>query len=286
MINDEKFKINVGAIDFEYYKKNTWLDEQYRVASIIHNEFGKDFVVMIQGDIDSEIILQAFNHLGITPRVIFVKFKNDYNLENLKIAHTITADIGIDLEVIEFDVIDFYKSGQAYELAGNIQCCWMPNLILYHHILKMQMPTVIGKEILLRRHATLDNSKWYYCFRENEDASAMRFSLKYGIPLVNEWFSYTPEMIGYYLDSPLIKKLTANQVNYKLASTSSKRDILKTLMPSINNLSTDVNPLMGFNKETNYRLCKSYPKRLASSLDGIFIDSLKIQLFGDRYAGN
>ena len=74
---------------------------------------------------------------------------------------------------------------------------------------------------MLRRHVDVSGSQWYYCFRENEDASAIRFSLKYNIPLVNEWFSYTPEMMGYYLEHSNIQRLINNKHNYKYLRRSS-----------------------------------------------------------------
>jgi hypothetical protein len=283
----EKFKVNVGRIDLDYYKTSNWLEEQYRTADLISKEYGKDFVVMFSGGTDSEIVLRAFNHIGIKPRVVFIKFKNDYNISDYQIAKRIADDVDMKLEAIEFDVKDFYHSGQAYEFAADIQCRQMAYLTVYHHIRQMKLPAIMGGEMMLRRHTFLNGSKWYYCFRENEDASAMRFSLKYGIPLVNEWFSYTPEMMGYYLEHPKIQWLITERYNYKTSSVSSKNDILKELMPDIlDKVKTHgYEKLMGFNGETYNSLYLSHTKRLESSLDGIFIDDLYAQLFGENYVG-
>jgi hypothetical protein len=149
----------------------------------------------------------------------------------------------------------------------------------------MQAPAVMGGEMLLKRHVDHSESKWYYCIRENEDASAMRFSLKYNIPLVNEWFSYTPEMIGYYLEDPEIQRLITERYNYKLSSVSSKNEILQRLFPNIiDKVKTHgYEQLMGFNGEAYRELYLTHPKRLAPSLDGIFIDDLKFQLYGKDY---
>lgn len=281
----EKFKVTVGKIDLDLYKKSNWLEEQYRTANIIKNEYGKDFAVLFSGGTDSEIVLRAYRHLGLRPRAVFIRFLGDYNLQDLVIAQAIAKDIDIDLEVIDFDVLDFYRSGQAYEFASTIQCRQMAYLSVYHHILKMQLPAIMGGEMMLRRHTDLTGSKWYYCFRENEDASAMRFSLKYDIPLVNEWFSYTPEMIGYYMEHPKIQSLITTRFNYKMSSVSSKNEILKELMPSImdKKKTHGYEKLMGFNGETYQTLYRSHVKRLESSLDGIFMDDLRTQLFGEDY---
>ena len=284
----EKFKVKVGEIDLDYYKKSNWLQEQYRTAELISKEYGNDFVVMFSGGTDSEIVLRAFKHIGVNPRVVFIKFKNDYNLSDYKIAQCISNDVHMKLEAIEFDVKDFYHSGQAYEFSAEIQCRQMAYLTVYHHIRKLQLPAIMGGEMMLRRHTFPAGSKWYYCFRENEDASAMRFSFKYGIPLVNEWFSYTPEMMGYYLEHPRIQRLITERYNYKTSSVSSKNEILKELMPDIlDKVKTHgYEKLMGFNGETYNSLYLSHTRRLESSLDGIFIDQLTTQLFGTNYVSN
>ena len=143
----------------------------------------------------------------------------------------------------------------------------------------------MGGEMLFKRHVDRTGSHWYYCIRENEDASAMRFSNKYEIPLVNEWFSYTPEMMGYYLEHPKIHWLFSERYNYKMSSVSSKNNILRSLMPGIidKKKTHGYEHLMGFNGETYNTLQNSHTKRLESSLDGILVDVLRQQLFGDNH---
>ena len=284
----EKYKVNVGQIDHVYYKTSNWLQEQYRTADIIYKEFGKDLVVMFSGGTDSEIVLRSFLKIGVTPRCCFINFIGDYNIEDRIVAEKICHDLNVKLEVLDFDILDYYNSGQAHEFAGNIQCRQIAYLTVYHWINKLQAPSVMGGEMFLRRHTDITGGKWYYVIRENEDGSAMRFTLKYNIPLVNEWFSYTPEMMGYYLDHPNIQQLITDRFNYKLASVSSKNAILKSLMPDIvDKVKTHgYEKLMGFNGETYRELYLTHPRRLESSLDGIFIDDLKFQLFGEGHDGS
>jgi hypothetical protein len=279
----EKFKVSVGAVDVQHFKRTNWLLEQFRTADNVYREFGKDLVVMFSGGTDSEIVLRAFKTIGITPRVVFMKFKNDYNASDLDQAEHAAADIGFPLEVIEFDVEEFYNSGEAAEFAGEIQCRQIAYLSVYNIIRKLQAPAVMGGELMLRRHVTPNYFKWYYTFRENEDASAMRFSMKYNIPLVNEWFSYTPEMMGHYMRQGLTQWLISNRFNYKISSVSTKNILLKRLMPSlVKKVKTHgYEKLLGFNRETYHTLYLTHPKRFEPSLDGIFIEDLYFQLFGE-----
>ena len=163
----EKFLVTCGQIDHDHYKKSSWINEQYRTADLIFNDFGSDMIVMFSGGTDSEIVLRAFKNIGITPRSVFIKFKNDYNIDDLKLADQIARELDIKLEVIEFDVKEFYRSGEAYEFSKTIQCRQIAYLTVYNNILKLQAPAVMGGEMLLRRHVDTIGSKWYYCFREN-----------------------------------------------------------------------------------------------------------------------
>lgn len=284
----EKFLVSCGSIDHDYYKTSNWLNEQYRTADTVYREFGSDLTLMFSGGTDSEIVLRSYKHIGIKHRSVFIKFKDDYNIEDLKIADQIARELDVKLDVIEFDVKEFYNSGEAYEFSETIQCRQIAYLTVYHHIQKLQTPAIMGGEMMMRRHTDPLGSHWYYCFRENEDASAMRFSLKYNIPLVNEWFSYTPEMMLYYLQEPGIESLLNNRYNYKLSSVSSKNVILQSLMPSIidKQKTHGYEKLLGFNGESYRTLYNSHPRRLEPSLDGIFIDDLKKQLLGEEHVSS
>lgn len=276
----EPYTVKVGSIDKDHYKKSNWVNEQKRTAQTIYEEYGKDFAIFFSGGTDSEIVIRTYISLGIKPLIIFIKFKDDYNLQDLKTAETIAKELEIKLQIIEVDILDFYYSGQAQELAEEIHCRQLAYLNVLNQIRKISLPSIMGGEMLLRRHVDPTGSKWYYCFRENEDACAIRFSLKYNIPLVNEWFSYTPEMMAYYLEHPTIQWLLNERYNYKLASVSSKNEILKTYMPELldKTKTHGFEKLLAFNGQTYQQLYQSHIRRLEPSLDGIFVDELKIQL--------
>jgi hypothetical protein len=284
----EKFSVKVGSIDQDHYRISNWIEEQYRTADIVAKEYGKNFVVMFSGGTDSEIVVRSFLEIGIIPRICFVKFKGDYNLNDLASAQQVADELDLPLEVLEFDVLEFYRSGQAFEFAGELQCRQMAYLSVYYNILKLQAPAVMGGEMLMRKNVVPGYSKWYYCFRENEDASAMRFSHKYNIPLVNEWFSYTPEMMAYYLEISAIQNLINNKTIHKLASVSTKNRTLYKLFPACvrKKKTHGYEQLLGFNGETYHELHKSHVKRLEPSLDGIAMEDLKTQLFGKDYVSS
>lgn len=276
----EKYTVQVGPIDPDYYKTSNYQQEQRRTADLILKDLGRDLVVMFSGGTDSEIVIRSFLDIGYKPRCVFIHFKNGYNNGDYLMALHIAHMLDVELEVLEFDVIEFYKSGHAAELATEIQCRQIAYLTVYNAIKTLGCPAVMGGEMLLRRVIPQNNeSEWYYTFRENEDASAIRFSQKYKLPLVNEWFSYTPEMMAYYLEHPGIQSLIENKYNYKLGSVSSKNRILKDLIPQLldKTKTHGYENLGAFNIETYFELYKTHVPRLESSLDGIkLVDLVKM----------
>ncbi len=278
----EKYKVYVGAIDKKEYKKSSWRNELKKTADLVLKEYGKDLTLFLSGGTDSEIVLRNFLEIGFKPTCIAIKFADDYNLVDVNQAVDIANELNVKLNVVNFNVKDFYQSGEALEFSKEIDCTQITYLMVYYHIKKFSMPSVMGGEQLLKREVKHTGSFWYHCFRENEDASAMRFSEKYKIPIVNEWFSYTPEMMLYYLEDADVQKLINDRFNYKLTSVSSKNQILKKLYPEIKlrKKTHGFERLLGFNGEVYRNLNTFQIKRLTNCLDGISINTLIKKLKG------
>lgn len=279
----DKYQVLLGSIDLDHYKTSNFAQELRRTASSVYTEFGKDLVVFLSGGTDSEIVVRNFIDIGIKPRCAIVRFKNDYNAPDVKEAIEIAEDLDLKLDIIDFDVKNFFNSGEAYEFGKKVQCTQITYLLVYYHILKLGFPAVMGGEALFTRGVTATGAEWYYTFRENEDASAMRFSNKYNIPLVNEWFSYTPELLLYYIEDESIQALINTRMNYKLTSVSSKNEILNKLYPGIRpKIKTHgFERLLGFNHEVYKTLGVSQIRRLEPSLDGITVKDAITMLRGN-----
>lgn len=270
--SQEPFKVTVGAIDKDHYKKSSYQEELKRTADCVYRDYGKDFALMLSGGTDSEIVARNFLSIGVVPNCYVIKLKNGYNLYDVHQAVLLCKELNIPLQIIEFDVKDFMYSGEAQEFSVDLQCSQVTYLMVYKCIQKISLPAVMGGELLLTKHvSTNEDSYWYYTIRENEDCSAMRFSYKYGIPLVNEWFSYTPELILYWLTNPMIQNLVNTPDNYKLTSVSSKNKILTSLIPEIKwRVKTHgFERLLGFNQESYRELTSHQILSLEPSLNGI-----------------
>lgn len=280
----ETFNVSVGKINKEHYKHSSFQKELLRTADLIYKDYGKDFALFLSGGTDSEIVARNFLDIGITPTCYTIKFKDDYNASDVNEAIDLAKELNLPLHIINFDVKEFMYSGEASEFGKRLQSTQITYLIVYQCIKNLGLPAIMGGESLLKRNIDTDPSTWYYCFRENEDASAMRFSNFYNIPLVNEYFSYTPELLLYYLEDPDIQSLVANRYNYKLSSVSSKNNILKRLLPDIRlrKKTHGFEKLLGFNFESYRQLTGEQILRLESSLDGIEYHNIIKMLKGKK----
>lgn len=279
----EKFLVSVGKIDIDHYAKSSYQQELLRTADLIYKDYGSDFALFLSGGTDSEIVARNFVDIGVKPKCFVIKFKDDYNLSDVNEAIDLAKELDLELNIIDFDVKDFLYSGEASEFGKELQCTQITYLMVYHSIKKIGIPAVMGGEVFLKRNINTEPSTWFYCIRENEDASAMRFSLKYNMPLVNEYFSYTPELLLYYLEHDDIKSLVSTKYNYKLTSVSSKNAILKKLVPEIRvrKKTHGFEKLLAFNFEAYRQLTSEQILRLEPSLDGIEYNTIINMLRGN-----
>jgi hypothetical protein len=282
--SQEKYNLTVGQIDIDHYRRSDYAEELKRTADLIYNDLGKDVAVMLSGGTDSEIVLRNFLDIGVKPNCYTIKFKDDYNASDVNEAIDLAKELDVPLHIIDLDVKEFYNSGLASEFGKQLQCTQVTYLVVYYSILKLGLPAVMGGELLLKRNINTNPSSWYFCIRENEDGSAMRFSQKFNIPLVNEYFSYTPELMLYYLEDTSIQNLVSSTYNYKLSSVSSKNDILKRLMPDIRvrKKTHGYEKLLGFNFEAYRKMANEQIMRLENSLDGIEYNQVIAMLKGQQ----
>ena len=279
----DKYNLTIGQIDKDHYRTSNYKQELNRTADLVYQDYKSDFALFLSGGTDSEIVARNFVDIGIKPKCFVIKFKDNYNLPDVIEAIDLAKELNLDLNIIDFDVKDFLYSGEATEFGKELQCTQITYLMVYHSFKKIGMPAVMGGEVFLKRNINTDPSTWFYCIRENEDASAMRFSLKYNLPLVNEYFSYTPELLLYYLEHIDIKDLVSTKYNYKLTSVSSKNTILKKLVPEIRvrKKTHGFEKLLAFNFEAYRQLASEQIMRLEPSLDGIEYNTVVNMLQGN-----
>lgn len=228
----QQFTTDVGTVDLDYYNKNNYRNELLRVARLQYDEYGKDATLFVSGGTDSEIMARSFADQGLRPKCVIIKFKGDYNLTEVSEAVEVVTELSLPYEIIEFDVKDYYLSGAADDLAVNIQCELLPFLVFFEVSKKLNCASILGGELLVDKHYTFKQPVWGIRNLETYEAAHVRFSEKYNIPFIIEWFSYTPELMLYYLENPDVKNLVSTPNRY-WSITPIKNHILRKLVPNL-----------------------------------------------------
>ena len=237
---NRKFRVEFGSVNRDLYQRSNYYEELKRVADLQYNIFGKDLIIFLSGGLDSEIVVRTYLNIGIKPKCVIVRFIHALNpgiIENLvevNAAIETATKLGVDYELRDFDVFNFYLSGEAKEFAVKYTCSEF-GILVYYKLCMMYAsnPCIFCCEVLLekRRDNNL-NPVWYVRFQETLEAATYRVSKDTNVPIVMEWYYYTPELLLYFLESPYIKRLVTSRSTYA-SSTRVKNDILRKLMPDV-----------------------------------------------------
>jgi hypothetical protein len=277
----EKYRLSVGKVDMNYFSKNTWLSEQHRIGSLVTDNIGKDFILLYSG-LNSECILRILLSLNVKPKLIFIRFAGDHNIAEYYHAVKSATDLGMELSVFDYDIMENYCSGKLIEFADSVQISNVIQAVLFHCIHKLQSPVVLGFETIFRKIISLDKINWCYYFPETIGASHMRYSIKYNIPVISQWFSYTPEAIAYWLVNV---ELDSDIYKHKVSTNSIQNKIFSELMPNLNMVlhKNGYENLLGLTTEFSLR---GMMHEGLENIDGILLDDLRKQLYGEEYVSS
>ena len=280
----QQYTTDVGTIDHDYFSKNDYQSELLRVARLQYNDLGKDLLLFVSGGTDSEIMARSFARQGLKPKCIIIKFTGDYNIDDVREGVIVAEELGLPYEIVEFDVKEFYHSGQAGELATEIQCELLPFLAFFQVSKMLNAPTVLGGELLIEKYR--DNNlrpAWMLRNIETLEAAHVRFANKYNIPFIIEWFSYTPELMLYYLEHPDVVNLVTKE-NTHWSITPLKNGILRKLVPDIRikMKGTGYENLHGLHVESREALAKLMPYNMGDKKPYLTYDEVVKKLRGEN----
>ena len=188
-------------------------------------------------------------------------------VDEVKEAVAVADELGLPYEIVDFDVRGFYLSGEAERLAVEIQCELLPFLVFFKVSQQLQAPTVLGGELLIEKYKNHNfKPEWVLRNIETLEASHVRFAQKFNIPFIIEWFSYTPELMLYYLEDPAIKYLVGDNTPY-WSVTPVKNIILRRLVPElrIKEKTTGYENLKGLHVESRAKLASLMPDNIGDT---------------------
>jgi hypothetical protein len=193
---------------------------------------------------------------------VTLEFPKSLNGEDVAIATNLCRALGVRQEIVTHDVVGFADDPLLTSMSQSLQCSQIAYLSVMRYVHWYEGDTIVmGGEILFQKHwnPATKEPDWYYVYREDEDAMTYRFSQHHSIPVINEYFSYTPELFYSWFNDPLVQEVFTNP--YKLSMVSSKNRILteryfkpQGIEPATTTKRHGYEQLLAFNELTQARL--------------------------------
>lgn len=229
-----------SVLNLHFDKSYKLLDIDYfealrRNALLLQEIYGGPFDVMLSGGIDSEVIVRMNHMLGIKQNVYTFRFENDINFYDVYSALTICNDLGIKLNLIDFNVQKFFENEA-------------------EHYYKISYPSVVEKLVRFKFYEYMDHipvagdgepywvrdewdnfnvkSTWSMLFWEFDYAHAT-YSRAVNRTVIGEWYQFTPEIWTSFIKLPKVVSLLNDDISGRLSSWSYRTELHQTLWPTI-----------------------------------------------------
>lgn len=232
--SDEPFKFSIESRP----TKNTWYQELLGGLSWLINLHGRKLHLFYSGGFDSEILLRELHRAGCNLNIWTIRFTGGENADDVANTVEVCKELGLSKyhHILDIDILKRMMSNELFDAAKMYQCSQVAYLNVLLAARPLDAPCLMGGEMYLQKHQRpgprlIEEAEWYYVYREDEDGCTYRFSDIHRKPLINEIFSYTPEMIWSWYQVPTVNRLVTNQVEGKLVISSMKEQIFEEAYP-------------------------------------------------------
>jgi hypothetical protein len=230
--SEDIFKFRLGQM--ERKPQNWWREFNIAMDKLVQ-EHGTDLALFYSGGSDSEIVLRVLLTLGVNPVIHTIKFTNGGNEHETAYANEFCKSANLKQVIWNFDV-EKYIADQAYlDLGLRYTCSQIAYITVLEHIRKIDKTAIMGGEVYFQKHGRNDGRvkspfEWYYIYREDEDGITYRYTEDTGHQVINEVFTYTPEVLYTWLDTPEVRSVANNEMRGKLTLLTVKKDIYEREM--------------------------------------------------------
>ena len=204
---------------------STFLGSIARSAKTLYDRHGSGFRLFLSGGLDSEVALRIFYNNGYAVTPFIVKFANDLNKPDVENALVLCNDMGIEPVIFDFDPIEFLGSGEWQRIATTYQCYTFYQQLLLFIAEQERVPMITIDEIELQKH----QNSWWFIKKEDQDGCWHRFVEATGIQAYNTFYTYDPDTMLAFLETPTVQDLVNDRIFGKLSWTSSKHRIYTEL---------------------------------------------------------
>jgi hypothetical protein len=214
-----------------------WYEELKIALSRMIDHHGASFDVFYSGGFDSEILVRTLVELGANVTAHTIKFTGGENALEISQTSNLCAALGIRQVTWLHDPKEYVRSERYLEIGTRYACTQIAYITVLEYVRRTQMrPTVMGGEIYvqLRQKPSPEirsPAEWVYVYREDEDGMTYRYAMDTGHVLVNEVFSYTPELIHAWTHCQTVQDIVHGRVPGKLSLLTSKPKIFQEIYP-------------------------------------------------------
>ena len=223
----QKFELQFGYnVDCK-----SWAEELDIAVDKLISTHGTKLALFYSGGADSELVLRTLLRRGVTPEVHIIQFKERLNQHEVSNAYEVCDELGLHPYVWMHDAMDYVKSERYMDLALRYTCSQIAYLTVLEYAKEVACPVIMGGEIYLQKHqihaggAVHAPTAWHYIYREDEDGVTYRYSMDTGHTIINEFFTYTPNLLYSWLKHPTIQSVANDEVYGKITLLSIKRGV-------------------------------------------------------------
>jgi hypothetical protein len=216
-----EFKTDFGPLEV----KALSFKEELRLAATSSLDFhpGLKPAVLFSGGADSDVMLRAYLDIGVMPDIYIFRYENDYNIYDVSYAITICTMLGVEYNLIDFNLQKFYENDadRISELAQIDRAMALP----YCKFLETVdgLPVMGASDLsLVRTDADYTRQGTWMLRCWEHDIGWSKFLREINKPGIAEWFKWTPGLVQSFLQLEWCKKLIADQYYGKLGTNSTK----------------------------------------------------------------
>lgn len=206
-----------------YAVKSFKQELQNAASSTLDHHPGLTPNVFFSGGVDSEIMLRSYLEIGCKPKVTIMRYENDYNLYDVSYAVTVCSILGVDYDLIDFNLQRFYENDA--ERMSELAQIDRPRALLYCKFIEDAdgFPILGASDISLTRTPAEYTMKgdWNVTCWEH-DIGWSKFARAINKPAVAEWFKWTPGLVLSFMNLNWFTKLTNDGYYGKTGCNSTK----------------------------------------------------------------
>jgi len=167
--------------------------------------------VYFSGGLDSEVVIESFNHAKIPITISILKLADDLNKHDIDYAINYCQERNLKYTIFELDFNWFIQSGNAKKYADLYRCPSFVGLGLMWTLDRMPGFPIIGAGDFFHKLEHIDDKLFIAEFENRLSIQSYLIrAKKKGIGL---FFKYNPENILSYLSMPIVKSIYEKNIS-------------------------------------------------------------------------